>query len=239
MEDKNVIGISAPVGSGKTELATILGKVLDTKVFYEPVDPEDNPVLKRFYGDKSKYGFLLQMFFLDTRFGQIKEAYKVQNGIIDSTIYTDRVFLNRLYKDGEVTKEEVDVYNSIFNHMMEEIEGLPYKKTPDLMISINLSIETEVARINHRNREFEQGEDQIAYWDSLLGDYREWVSTYDVSPIHVIDGDKYDFVNNESDRTEVVEGIIVRLFSMGLLTKGARDEAYKNLAKVNEEMRHH
>jgi len=212
------ITISAPVGSGKTELATLLGDLLETEVFYEPVDKSENPILDLFYSDQKKYGFLLQIFFLNRRFDAIKEAYKTNNAIIDSSIYTDNIFLRRLHKDGQVTDEELLVYEELFDNLMEEIDGLPYKKAPDLMISIDLSLETELSRIYKRGREFEQDNTLNEYWGNLLSDYKSWIKSYDISPKLVIPGDDYDFVNNSYDKFVVLSKVVDKLQEIGTLT---------------------
>lgn len=200
-----------------TELTKLLAKVLDTKAFYEPVNQEENPILPLYYANQEKYGFLLQIFFLNRRFNAIKEAYKTNNAVIDSSIYTDSIFLNRLYKDGKVTQEEYTVYHDLVNNMMEEIDGLPYKKTPDLMIGISISPETELYRIGKRGRDFEQNEELIQYYKNLLNDYNEWYSEYDLSPKLTIDGDKYDFVNNKKDKLDILTLIVNKLVSVGTL----------------------
>lgn len=226
-----VITISAPIGSGKTELTTLLGDLLETPVFYEPVSQEENPILPLYYSDQEKYGFLLQIFFLNRRFNDIKQAYKTNNAIIDSSIYTDSIFLNRLYKDGKVTKEEFEVYHSLVDNMMEEIDGLPYKKTPDLMIGINISVDTELYRIGKRGRDFEQDEKLIQYYKNLLGDYNEWFSGYDLSPKLSISGDEFDFVNSKEDQVSVLTSIIEKLHEVGTLNdkqlKKAKDKLNK------------
>ena len=213
-----VITISAPIGSGKTELSKLLGDLLETPVYYEPVSQEENPILPLYYANQEKYGFLLQIFFLNRRFNDIKKAYKTNNAVIDSSIYTDSIFLNRLYKDGKVTQEEYTVYHDLVDNMMEEIAGLPYKKTPDLMIGINISVETELYRIGKRGREFEQDEKLIQYYKDLLGDYNEWFSNYDLSPKITISGDDYDFVNNKGHRVEVLTSIVDKLHEVGTLS---------------------
>lgn len=200
-----------------TTLAKELGDLLETPVYYEPVSKEENPILPLYYANQEKYGFLLQIFFLNRRFNAIKEAYKTNNAVIDSSIYTDSIFLNRLYKDGKVTQEEYTVYHDLVNNMMEEIDGLPYKKTPDLMIGINISPETELYRIGRRGRDFEQNEELIQYYKNLLNDYNEWYSKYDLSPKLAIDGDKYDFVNNKNDKLDVLTLIVNKLVSVGTL----------------------
>lgn len=212
-----VITISAPVAAGKSSLSKELHELLGTNVFYEPVSAEENPILPLYYEDQSKYGFLLQIFFLNKRFEQIKEAYKTHNAIIDSSIYTDSIFLHRLHNDGMVTDQELSVYENLFSNMMEEIDGLPYKKTPDLMISIKLSLDTELSRIYTRGREFEQTDALKEYWNNLLSDYNAWIDAYNISPKLVIDGDKYDFVNDNEDKKHVLNVIVEKLFEIGEL----------------------
>lgn len=227
----SVITIAAKIGSGKTSLAKILSEVLGSPVYYEPVEEDENPILPLYYKDQKKYGFLLQIFFLNKRFNVIKQAYKDNNGIVDSSIYTDSIFLDRLYKDGIVTEQEHDVYHSLVDNMMEEIDGLPYKKKPDLMIGINLSFENELSRIGLRGREFEQDKELVDYFERLSEDYEEWYNNYTLSEKYTIDGNKYDFVNNESDKIVVLSGIINKLHSIGKLTDEERDESLKRLIK--------
>ena len=75
-----VIVLSGPVGAGKSSLTAILSKYLGTKPFYESVD--DNPVLPLFYKDPLKYTYLLQLFFLNTRFHSIKKALSDDNNVL-------------------------------------------------------------------------------------------------------------------------------------------------------------
>jgi len=231
----NVITIAAKIGSGKTSLAKILGETLDSPVYYEPVEESENPILPLYYKDQKKYGFLLQIFFLNKRFDVIKKAYKDSNGIVDSSIYTDSIFLDRLYKDGIVTEQEHNVYHSLVDNMMEEIDGLPYKKKPDLMIGINLSFENELSRIGLRGREFEQDKELVDYFERLSGDYEEWYKSYNLSEKYTVDGNKYDFVHNRDDKIQVVTGIVDKLFDMGKLSKVERQKALDKLKEIDIE----
>lgn len=235
-EERNVITIAAKIGSGKSSLAKILGDVLDSPVYYEPVEESENPILPLYYKDQKKYGFLLQIFFLNKRFDVIKQAYKNKNGIVDSSIYTDSIFLDRLHKDGIVTQQEHDVYHALISNMMEEIEGLPYKKRPDLMIGIDISFENELSRIGLRGREFEQDAELINYFKKLSVDYDEWYTGYNISDKYTINGDKYDFVNNKEDRSLVVTGIIEKLHNVGKLTDEERQKSLIRLLDNLESM---
>ena len=85
-----VIVLSGPIGAGKSSLTGILSKYLGTNPFYESVD--DNPVLPLFYENPKKYAFLLQVYFLNTRFQSIKSALTDDNNVLDRSIYEDALF---------------------------------------------------------------------------------------------------------------------------------------------------
>lgn len=122
-----LIVLAGTIGAGKSSLAAALGEHLGTDVFYEAVD--NNPVLDLYYQDPKKYAFLLQIYFLNKRFKSIKEAYQADNNILDRSIFEDELFLKLNYKNGNVTKTELDIYQELLANMLEELEGMP-KKTP-------------------------------------------------------------------------------------------------------------
>ncbi|WP_019785902.1 deoxynucleoside kinase, partial [Streptococcus sobrinus] len=139
-----LIVLAGTIGAGKSSLAAALGEHLGTEVLYEAVD--NNPVLDLYYKDPKKYAFLLQIFFLNKRFRSIKEAYKADNNILDRSIFEDELFLTLNYKNGNVTKTELDIYKELLGNMLEELEGMP-KKKPDLLIYIDVSFDKMLERI--------------------------------------------------------------------------------------------
>ena len=60
------VAIAGNIGSGKTTLAKKLGRDYNWNVELESV--EDNPYLKDFYEDMSRWSFHLQVYFLNSRF---------------------------------------------------------------------------------------------------------------------------------------------------------------------------
>ena len=49
----------------------------------------------------------------------------------------------------------------------------------------------------------------------MLKYYEDWKHTYDKSPLLVIDGDKYDFMENLEDRKSVLRQIYDKLLEVG------------------------
>ncbi|KRM92660.1 deoxynucleoside kinase [Liquorilactobacillus cacaonum] len=225
-----MITLSGIIGSGKSSMTGLLAKELGTKAFFEPV--EDNPVLPLFYkgneiaakkradGDKeatNPYAYLLQTYFLNRRFKMIKEAMKEDNNILDRSIYEDELFMKMNTEMGNATQVEYQIYQDLLANMMEELPFAARKKSPDLMITIRVSYETMIKRITKRGRDYELIENDpslVEYYKKLLRYYDEWIEAYKVSPLLVIDGDKYDFVNNNKDRVEVLEQIENELFKL-------------------------
>ena len=203
-----MIVISAMIGAGKSSLAELLGGHFGTDVFYESVD--NNPILPLFYTasdeeiQAKRYPFLLQLWFLNTRFKSIKEALVKDNNVLDRSIYEDWYFA-KVNKDlGRISELEFSIYESLLNNMMEEIQGMP-KKSPDLMIYLQGSFDTIINRIKKRGREYELDEGLLEYYRTLWSGYDEWVSNhYNASQVLVINIDNLDYVNNEDDKQKVL-----------------------------------
>ncbi|AYG00317.1 deoxynucleoside kinase [Lactococcus allomyrinae] len=212
-----LIVLAGTIGAGKSSLAKALGEHLQTDVFYEAVD--NNPVLDLYYQDPKKYAFLLQIYFLNKRFESIKMAYREDNNVLDRSIFEDELFLTLNYKNGNVTKTELDIYKELLANMLEELEGMP-KKRPDLLVYIDVSFDTMLSRISQRGRSFEQIDGQPAlreYYHQVHGEYPDWFNQYDVSPKLRIDGDRIDFVNNPEDLNDVLSQIDNELKKLDLL----------------------
>lgn len=211
-----VLVVGGMIGLGKTSVAELVGRELESEVFYESVD--DNPILPLFYTaseeeiQAKRYPFLLQLYFLQTRFEAIKQAYKDNNNVLDRSIYEDWYFAKVNHDLGRISALEFQVYEGLLNEMMKEIDGLPYKKAPDLMIYLKASFETVLHRIGLRGREFEQDQGLVDYYRTLWEGYDEWVQHhYKASEVLIVDMDKTDVVNNPADAERVVQEVRKRL----------------------------
>lgn len=204
-----VITIAGFIGGGKSSLAKILSEHLDSEAFYESVD--DNPILPLFYTASkeeislNRYPFLLQLWFLNTRFKSIKRALTNKNNVLDRSIYEDLYFCQVNYELGRISELEFEIYKSLLNNMLEELDELP-KKAPDLMIYLKGNFETFLSRIVGRGRKYELDEELYDYYYKLWQGYDNWIQEYyTLSEIVVIDIDKYDYVNNQEDKKEVLK----------------------------------
>ena len=210
-----VIVVGGMIGLGKSSVAEILGEHFKSEVFYESVD--DNPILPVFYTaseeeiQTKRYPFLLQLWFLNTRFKSIKEALIKDNNVLDRSIYEDWYFA-KVNKDlGRISDLEFSLYEDLLNNMLEELEGLP-KKSPDLMIYLSGSFETILERIKKRGREYELDEALVSYYYALWEGYDNWIKQhYKASEVLIINIDEIDYVNNEEHKQKVLSMIEQKL----------------------------
>lgn len=212
----SVLVLAGTIGAGKSSLTEMLAKELGTEAFYESVD--DNKVLPLFYKDPQKYAFLLQIYFLNKRFDSIKQALSNNNNVLDRSIYEDSLLFHLNADLGRATETEVEVYDSLLENMMQEINILTFKKKPDLLIHISVSFEKMLERIQKRGREFEQLEYDPSLFDhyqELNRRYEDWFDNFDICPKIQIDGDKFDFVEEESARKIVLNKINDKLKEIG------------------------
>ncbi|HEX5351662.1 MAG TPA: deoxynucleoside kinase [Trichococcus sp.] len=192
------------IGAGKSTYTEMISRRLGTEAFFESDDY--NPILDKFYDNPQKWAFSLQIYFLNTRFRSIKAALTDDNNVLDRSIYEDALFTRVNHLQGNISQEEMDIYNDLLANMMEELEGMP-KKAPDLLIYLDGSFETILDHIRKRGREFEQIEDDselLAYYELLFKNYEQWYQEYDQSPKIKINIDTFDIVNNSGDEEQVI-----------------------------------
>ncbi len=200
-----VIIIDGVVGAGKSTLAEKVSSKLNIPVFYELQNEETNTLLEEFYKDKKRWSFTLQIHFLNERFRMIKEIHKNGGGILDRSIFGDRIFASMLHEDGYMTSEEFNTYSTLLDNMLE------HSKNPTLLVYIDCDLETAVERIGVRGRQMEQSVDQV-YWKRLNEKYTNWYNEYNISKKLSINAKSYH-PNNEKDIDEIVSKIVDKINS--------------------------
>lgn len=213
-----VIIFEGPISSGKSTYTERLSEQLETKPFYESVD--DNPILDKYYEDPEKYAFALQIYFLNTRFKAIKEAYKENNNVLDRSIYADALFTKNNVDQGNISYEEYQIYLDLLDNMMEEIHGLPYKKSPDLLIYLDTTFNKTLDNIEKRGRDYEQVSDENPelkdYYSDLYDKYNVWYDGYNESPKMKLNVNGLD-INKEEDWEKVWKLVKAKLEELGLI----------------------
>ena len=210
-----MIVLAGMIGVGKTTYTSNLADELGTTPFYEPV--ETNPILDKYYEDPERYGFSLQIYFLNKRFKSIKEAYREDNNVLDRSIYEDSLFTYINTLQGNISEEEFRIYQELLDNMLEELEGMP-KKAPDLLIFLDGSFEHIMDNIRKRGRVYEQPSDDNGledYYRLLYDNYTKWFEDYDHSAKLRIVTDGLD-ANNPSDWKKIYGMVEDEMIKLGI-----------------------
>ena len=185
--------IEGTVGCGKTTLGLFLSEALNTKLHEELTSGDTRILLDKFYEDQERWSFALQIHFLNERFKMIKEINKKEDGILDRSIYGDKIFAEMLNEDGKMSNEEYNTYETLLNNMLEHV------KPPHLMIYLKCKTETATKRVEIRNRSTESHM-PMTYWQRLNQKYDQWYLNYKESDkicFHVDDFNVFDIKQRE------------------------------------------
>jgi deoxyadenosine/deoxycytidine kinase len=198
------IAIAGNIGAGKTSLTDLLSKHYKWQGHFEEV--VENPYLDDFYHQMERWSFNLQIYFLNSRFGQLIEIQKSGKNVIqDRSIYEDaHIFAPNLHAMGLLSQRDYQNYKSLFELMENMVTG------PDLMIYLRSSIPNLVGNIHKRGREFENSI-SIDYLSSLNERYEAWIHNYDKGKLLIIDVDELDFVDTAVDMKSIVDRIDAKI----------------------------
>lgn len=204
------IAITGNIGAGKTTLAEMLATHYGWEVLYEAV--EGNPYLADFYDDMPRWSFNLQIFFLNSRFAQMKKiidsqqadltsSVRPQTMIQDRTIYEDAaIFARNLYKRGDMAERDYFTYRQVFENLMTLV------RPPDLMIYLRADLPKLRRQIQKRARSFEQAISDD-YLSSLNQLYEEFAASYKLGPLLTLNVNELDYATKPVDFGNVVSKI--------------------------------
>lgn len=185
------IAIEGVIGVGKTTLARLLQPAFDADVLLEIF--EENPFLSDFYGNRDRYAFQTQMFFLLSRYHQQRRSVPEllaanENLLSDYTFAKDSLFA-RINLAGD----ELEMYGRVHEALAEKI------RHPDLLVFLRAENQTLMERIEMRDRPYERDMDS-GYIADLGRTYAEFFSKpYNNTPVLTIDTDDLDFVRAPED----------------------------------------
>ena len=167
------IAVSGNIGSGKTTLVEKLSRHYGWVPLFEAV--EQNPYLEDFYEDMTRWAFHLQIYFLNSRFNQIREIRDSKKTIIqDRSIYEDsHIFAANLHNSGHISDRDYQSYLDLFTSMINFVQP------PDLLIYLRADIPKLVQQIQKRGRNFEFAM-RLEYLNSLNEHYEKWIGSYNL-----------------------------------------------------------
>jgi len=188
--------IEGNIGTGKTSLACKISKEFNTRLILERF--ADNPFLPKFYENRQRYAFPLELSFLADRYQQLKDEIANQElfqhqTISDYTLSKSLIFASITLKD-----DEFDLYQRLFQIIN------PHLPKPDLLVYLHKDVASLKSNILKRGRDYEQNIED-AYLKQLEQGYWEFFKQQHNLKILVIDTNEVDFVNNEDEYRTILE----------------------------------
>jgi deoxyguanosine kinase len=192
-EQHPYIAIEGVIGVGKTTLARLLQSRFKGNTILEAFD--ENPFLSDFYGDRARYAFQTQLFFLLSRYRQQQTATEyLRHGALLSDYFFAK---DQLFAHLNITGEdELTMYDRLYDTLSERVE------LPDLVIYLRAEMDTLMARIAMRDRTYERQMER-AYIAALRQGYETLFTDYTTTPLLVIETDKIDFVRQPDDLDDI------------------------------------
>ncbi|WP_435414586.1 2-amino-4-hydroxy-6-hydroxymethyldihydropteridine diphosphokinase [Polaribacter aestuariivivens] len=197
-EKYNYIAIEGNIGAGKTSLAKMMSKDFNAKLVLERF--ADNPFLPKFYKDKERYAFPLEMSFLADRYQQLSDDL-AQFDLFKNFIISDYyIFKSLIFAQVTLSKDEYLLYRKMFNLMYKEIQK------PDLYVYLYQNTDRLLENIKNRGRKYEQNITS-EYLKQIHDGYQSFINTHNDLNLLIVDVSELDFVNQEKDYKFIIEKI--------------------------------
>ena len=185
------IAVEGVIGVGKTTLARMLQPRFEADLQLEVF--EENPFLADFYGDRVRYAFQTQIFFLLSRYHQQRRSVRE---VLDSgrNLLTDYTFAkDALFASINLSGDELEMYYRVHEALGEKV------RLPDLIVYLQAETTVLMQRIALRDRSYERNM-EIDYIASLNQAYNDhFMHHYQGPPVLTISTNQLDFVKNIAD----------------------------------------
>jgi len=209
------VAIEGVIGVGKTSLAKLLADRFRARLVLE--EPEANPFLADFYKDPRRYAFQTQMFFLISRYKDLRE--RVHPDLFHEGIVADYLFQkDRIFANLNLSDRELMLYDAIAPQLESEVPA------PDLVVYLQASPERIVERIQQRGRTYEKVMDP-KYTATLAEAYNYFFFHFRDAPLLVVNTDEMNFVDRTNDLEDLVTRIVSHKEGVAYVNPGARAEA--------------
>ena len=197
MQAPRFIVVEGPIGVGKTTLVKRLASRHGSQMLLEK--PQENPFLKRFYQDGQNAALPTQLFFLFQRAAQFSELRQqdlfARNIVSDFMLEKDWLFAHVTLRP-----DELDLYRQVYERV-----GMDAPR-PDLVVYLQAPVPALMQRIQRRGKP-EERHITTDYLGQLSDAYTRFFTSYDRTPLLIINTAQINLADNEQHMSHILERI--------------------------------
>jgi deoxyadenosine/deoxycytidine kinase len=182
----NYLVIEGNIGAGKTSLAGMIAEKHNARLILEQY--ADNPFLPKFYQDRERYSFPLELSFLAARYNQLHRELTSPE-LFQSFTVADYFFSKSLiFAKITLQIDEYNLYRQLFDIIYQQLPK------PDLYVYLYMSVDKLVSNIRKRGRDYEQ-DITPEYLENVQHGYFEYLRSLKNQKILVLDLKHLDFIS--------------------------------------------
>jgi deoxyadenosine/deoxycytidine kinase len=213
MPQFNYIAVEGANSTGKTNLARFLAERMDASLVLD--NPESNPFLADFYTHPTRHAFSTQIFFLVSRYRQLKELAQpdlfVKRRVADYTFVRDQIFAKL-----NLTPREYGLYQSLVNMMQTEIP------VPDLVVYLQVRSQSTLERIRQHKKAYAEAMTP-GYLAGLVESFDHFFFHYTLTPLLIVNTSGLNLFESNQDLELVFQEIKKTSFGTRYFTPAQKD----------------
>ncbi len=190
------IAIEGNIGAGKTQMAKLIAEAFNRETILEEF--ADKAYLARFYQDRERYAFPLEISFLVERYQQLNHQFGKGN-LFKQGFVSDYFFDKSLiFARQNLNPDQYHLFKKLFDIFAAQT------KFPDLLLYLHRPVEQVQYHIQKRARSFEV-EIPESYLKAIENAYWQYFKSLTKSRILVVNLGKNDFIADKAIQQKVMD----------------------------------